>query len=45
MRRVTAGVKVFSSETQVGIIYSDKSIVVIYDTKKDDPKIVMEHYS
>ncbi|WP_269160913.1 hypothetical protein [Enterococcus sp. BWB1-3] len=43
MRRVTAGAEVFYLKNQVGIIYSDKSIVVIYVNKSDYTKIVKEH--
>ncbi|MCB5954809.1 hypothetical protein [Enterococcus sp. CWB-B31] len=37
MRRVIAGAEVFLLKNQVGrrIIYSDKSIVVIYDNKRE----------
>ncbi|WP_267491450.1 hypothetical protein [Enterococcus sp. CWB-B31] len=34
-----------SIKNQAGIIYSDRSIVVIYDNKAEYPKIVKEHYS
>ncbi|WP_267491675.1 hypothetical protein [Enterococcus sp. BWT-B8] len=43
MRRVTAGAEVFYLKNQVGIIYSDRSIVVIYVNKSDYTKIVKEH--
>ncbi|MBL1229393.1 hypothetical protein IW492_09135 [Enterococcus sp. BWB1-3] len=43
MRRVTAGAEVFWLKNQVGIIYSDKSIVVIYVNKAEYTKIVKKH--